>query len=239
MKTFSAITEPEELAKYLSQKGRTRSDYLCQYTRVECLKKILENKTLLLNNPSAMNDLEEFKNYNSNIANSMYFTCFMTGQDESVGMWAMYAPDWIDGVQISIRRDDFYKLLELKSFVKQDKDFHDLGTEVTGAGWSVSMARVAYFDEDRNFLSVSDSHNVKFTKGKLKDNCLAGFVKDDVWSYEKEIRLILKGKPAKVMPFDHAVIDISDALNNMEIKLSPYFADANLKVIKKAMYAKW
>ena len=66
---------------------------------------MIRSKTMHLSNAKFMNDQLEFQNGDATIWRDLFFSCFMMEDDESIGMWGMYAQPWRDGVKITIPRD--------------------------------------------------------------------------------------------------------------------------------------
>ena len=121
--SFDTIDNLNDLKKYLDSGARlNNSQYLYQYTTVSALVNMLRGKTMHLSNAKYMNDQLEYQNGDPEIWKNLFFSCFMMEEDESIGMWSMYAQPWRDGVKISIPKvilrrwvDETKELIEISA----------------------------------------------------------------------------------------------------------------------------
>ena len=125
--SFETIADSYQLIDYLDAKARLNSSkYLYQYTTVNALVNMIRSKTLHLANAKNMNDQLEYQNGDPKVWNDLFFSCFMMEDDESIGMWSMYAQPWREGVKISLPREvlrkwvaDTTEILEVSQATKQ------------------------------------------------------------------------------------------------------------------------
>ena len=84
---------------------------------------MLRSQTMHLSNAKYMNDQLEYQTGDPEIWKNLFFSCFMMEEDESIGMWSMYAQPWRDGVKISIPKDILRRWVkETKEIIELEKD---------------------------------------------------------------------------------------------------------------------
>lgn len=232
-KSFSSITKPEDLVTYLSSSSARLNSvkYLTHYTKVNGLKGMLKSKIWILNNPATMNDGLELSKYPKEAWEKVFYACFMTEQAESIAMWSMYAQPWEDGLQLSISADD---LLRWKSESKTVFEIDPLTKQKTGESTDqaeIRLTKVAYtnYDSGRTGEPVNITcgtvTNTNFIRPYSNEEFI-GFIKDDAWKNEQEIRLRVD-LPSD-LDYKLIGIEIPDyILENMIITKGPRF-DGNL-----------
>lgn len=191
---FKEIKDVDKLVAYLSDYSNRlkNTDMLCQYTSLTAVVNIVKNKYWYLGSPKNMNDGLELQN-GLRRENKLYFSSFMAEQKESIAMWSMYAQPWQDGVMISIPTSEFKKWVRgINMIYAANKDKTcDEESKFNLNKFSVSLTRVAYSNQDENgnvsSLSCGTAKNTIFKS--VDDKSLRGYIKDEAWSYEKEVRL--------------------------------------------------
>lgn len=241
---FKVINHPDKLIAYLNNgAARTEnSSYVYHYTTLHSLKAIINSGTLHLGNPWNMNDRLELKKGDSLRWRKLVFSSWMTEDDESIGMWSMYAQPWENGVKISLPSK------KMREWLKKVKTIH-LVEKQDNNQWET----VQYLDKlkDLDFLGLSavaysneessEEKNKKITWSTVSNEIitrpseyrqLTGFIKDMAWSYEKEIRIKVETKTPK---YDinissskrkdvRIAIDLTDdIISSMIITKSPLF----------------
>ena len=103
---FSSLEDIYDLIEYLNASSRLNSSpYLYQYTSISALVNMIKTKTMHFGNAKDMNDQLEYSNGDPEIWKDLFFTCFMSEEDESIGMWSMYAQPWHEGVKLSFPKE--------------------------------------------------------------------------------------------------------------------------------------
>lgn len=230
--SFDTIDNLNDLKKYLDSGARlNNSQYLYQYTTISALVNMLRSKTMHLSNAKYMNDQLEYQNGTPDIWENLFFSCFMMEEDESIGMWGMYAQPWREGVKISIPKD------ALKRWVKETKELIEISQETkqpTGRvisdtdAFKIWMSAVAYsnFDGlnlkgDEEILRCGGQEN-KILKKVPHQPELTGYIKDMAWSYEREVRV--KTQFDNSAGFERVAIRMPDyIIESMVITPSPLF----------------
>lgn len=220
LKSFDSLKTPEELKEYLSNvlKYHQPKAYF-HYTKLSTVIKIYETGTFKAAQIKNMNDGLE-KDFASDCKE--YFTCLMGSIVENFGMWAMYGGIGTHLSSSETANDDIYVKIKipsdkLKDFVINNND--------------VSMRAIAYTnfnsqikkDKKPSIIRCGTCENKE--KIDILDNCLHGYIKDNAWSYEKEIRLVSKKE----------FIDISSILNSFTVIPSPNNSIQECKMIFKRL----
>ena len=238
------LSTPGELVSYLDSPRRMQSSqYLYQYTTISALINMIRTHTMHLGNAKYMNDQLEYQNGSSDVWNNLFFTCFMMEDDESIGMWSMYAQPWRDGIKISIPKDI------LKKWVSEVHEIIEISQETkrpTGRKldsldeFRVWISAVAYSNaEGINLKKTSEFLQVGTVKNELIHNphtCpeLTGYIKDMAWSYEKELRI--KAQFDNWQGFQRVAISLPDyVINSMIITASPLFEGDLTTRLKEAI----
>ena len=239
---FRDIRSADELIKYLSDSSRRleNSDYIYHYTSLANAIKIIAGQVWHLASPRDMNDQLEYRTGDPSRWKDIFFTSFMTEEKENIGMWSMYAQPWEAGVKIAIPSKtarewiaDIRKIYEISI-----EDYKKTGREMTlEKGW-LKLVSVAYTNAFEARLSGKPkliwSNQINSHIQDFPCEELTGYVKDQAWAYEKEIR-IMADFPNKDS-FQRAAIDVPDAVvDSMILTPSPLFEGDFYSEIQKAV----
>lgn len=230
--SFDTIANSTDLIKYLDESYRLKnSTYLYQYTSISALVNMLRSQTMHLANAKYMNDQLEYQNGDQEIWKNLFFSCFMMEEDESIGMWSMYAQPWRDGVKISIHKDI------LRRWVKETKELIEISQitkQPTGRvisdtdAFKIWLSAVAYSNydglslkEDAEILRCGTQEN-KILRNVPHQPELTGYIKDMAWAYEKEVRV--KTQFDNSVGFERVAIKMPDyVIDSLVITPSPLF----------------
>lgn len=239
--SFDAIDNSIDLKKYLDFGSRLNSSqYLYQYTTISALINMLRSQTMHLSNAKYMNDQLEYRNGDPQIWKNLFFSCFMMEDDESIGMWGMYAQPWREGVKISIPKDilrrwisEISELIEISQETKQPT-----GRKISDASaFKVWISTVAYSNfEGLEAKSVAETLRCGGQENRILKNAprrpeLTGYIKDMAWSYEKEVRV--KAHFNNEMGFERIAIKMPEyVIDSLVITPSPLFEGNIIERIK-------
>lgn len=138
-------------------------------------------------------------------------------------MWAMYAQSWNDGVMIAIPLNKFKDWVKGSNIICcADKTMKKAITSRELKKDHLSASRVAYALKEENgvVLSTGSVKNSNFKK--VNTSLLSGYIKDDAWSYEKELRLRVDTEEDN--EFGAVAVKIpDDVINSMMITKDPRF----------------
>ena len=238
---FKEICTTENLKKYLSSSRILENDkYIYHYTNLEAALSIIKNGYWILFNPCNMNDKLEFSNYDEKDYENIFFTSFMSEQKESIAMWTMYAQPWDVGVKIAIESKAFKKWIqEIEVVYSADAKRKTVSEETTISvnkknkeKSRLLIHKVAYINSDDKKIICGRANN-KHLVDKITNTELIGYIKDDAWEYEKELRLrfdVLTGQK-----YDAVAIKLTDDLiSAIEIVKGPKFnGDLKEKIKEK------
>ena len=196
---LSKVSTPQELISYLSSNDRVDSSkQVYHYTRLSSILSIIKSGYWIVRSPKGMNDSFEYQNWDESDWKNIFFISFMSEQKENIGMWSLYAQPWPNGVKVSIDAKAF------KNWIKNTKTIYKANPETfevyesvaftVGENAKIKYAAVAYSD----FESHNESTTEHIHVGGAKNDALkvatgvptlAGYIKNDAWDYEKEVRL--------------------------------------------------
>ena len=156
--------------------------------------------------------------------NKTYISCFTFG-GENMAMWGLYCLPWEDGVRISIPNAELNRWINDINVIYKiiGQEYQPLYDD-----FDLSVNDMIYIDNKGEKISMTNkgslniSNNPKFNDIDKKP-IMTGYIKNKAWSYEHEIRLLLKCK------HEHNNIDIiaiklpNYVINKMTITTGPYF----------------
>ncbi len=234
---FKNIKTSDELIAYLSDINRRLSNnsMIYQYTNLSSAINIIKNGYWYLGTPKNMNDGLELQQ-GTDAWDNIFFSSFMTEQKESIAMWSMYAQPWENGVMISI------PVREFKQWVKDIRIVYsadpkskkiDRNNFVYLNNAKISVTKVAYSNQNNNkkyrLITCGSAQNSILKR--LDDPKLIGYIKNDAWSYEKEVRL--RVDLGTDFDFQGVAIDIPDYLiNSLTITNGPRFKGDIMEQVK-------
>jgi hypothetical protein len=234
---FEKIKNANELQSYLRDMTRRldNTKMVCQYTGLRAALSIISKKYWYLGNPKNMNDGLEIQQ-GLDTRDNIFFSSFMIEKSESVAMWSMYAQPWEDGVMISIPKAQFKKwkkdIRKIYSADPQSKKVDEnMYVELDKA--EVSVTRVAYIKQDINgkIEKISCGGAKNDLLKSINAPSLIGYIKDDAWSYEKEIRL--RVDLDQDIHYEGIAVDVPDyIIDSMVITKGPRFNGDLMERIK-------
>ena len=218
MSKFEDLKTVSQLKTYLDTVlSRKQPKYYYHYTKLSSLVKIYENGNFKAARIKNMNDRLE-----KDIAGDCpdYFTCLMGSAIESFGMWAMYG-----GIGAHIEKDNSDVTKDV--YVKIKIPVESIKKLIKDSKGSLELRRIAY--TNINAQLKNDSNQATIYCGTVKntnrinclDSVLKGYIKDNAWSYEKEVRIVSKKDS----------VDISSVLDSFRIIPSPNNSMQECKII--------
>ncbi len=200
-KKVKDIKNIDELASFLKEKGENHKNYN-HYTTSWSLNLILKNSTLRFTrgNSKNLNDWHEWNEKGKqDIWNKTYIACFSYGDFEKMAMWGLYCLPSKEAVRLTIPQKalSFVKKFNSNNSgikIYKDEDKKELiGNEAIK---SIILSDVFYFKDNRPqshngaIFTFSENHVVNLLD---KENA-TGIIKNHSWSYEKEVRIIIRFK---------------------------------------------
>lgn len=231
---FRKIENAQDLARYLDDADRRleNSPYLYHYTTLPRAIAILKSETWHLAGAADMNDRLEYENGDPARWKNLFFSCFMVESRESIGMWSMYAQPWEQGVKIAIPKNAALRWIKGVTEILEisPKNFQPTGRAVPSGRAALTLSAVAYSNAD-SLERKGEEERLAWSTNRYNYNIknavhipeLTGYVKDDAWSYEREIRV--KARFHNTQGFRRVAIRLpEEVINSMVITASPLFA---------------
>ncbi len=199
---FKEIDEVDDLVKFLISNAKMMQNtndgdenYVYHYTKQSAIESIIKSGSWYLNSPFNMNDgLEKQYIKKANIEN-LYFSSFLTKDEESIAMWSMYSLPWENGVLIRIPIKSLKDWIKTKpSVYKANRINDELQRGAKLSDVKIVLHYIAYTNmmkvtsKGKNIVYVGKQANNRLNL-KNEEAKLAGYLKDTAWSYEKEVRL--------------------------------------------------
>lgn len=194
---LSKVSTHQALISYLSSNDRLDSSkQVYHYTRLSSILSIIKSGYWVIRSPKDMNDNFEYQNWNENDWTNIFFISFMSEQKENIGMWSLYAQPWHEGVKVAIEARAFKNWIKnTKSVYKANPNTFEVDEHSSftiGEAAKIKFTSVAYSDfelpskPEHIHVGAAQNDILKTVTGVPS---LAGYIKNDAWDYEKEIRL--------------------------------------------------
>lgn len=202
---------------------------------------MLQSGYFFLGKPKNMNDQYEWSCGDTEIWERTYFASFMAESSESIGMWSMYAQPWAEGVRLSIPKGICKKWIDSTDVLHKvfDKSCTLETVEIADSAlrWGFESVVYAGLDKDGKSKNRFGSQSNTILENLTEDRSLTGFVKDNAWSYEKEIRLKVTLKEA--VNCDRLAIKMTDeVINSLLITPSPLFQGDFMEKLEESIRSK-
>lgn len=248
---FKDYTTADQIIDYLkkpfSRTGgiKKNESYVYHYTCYEKMLLMLKSKTFWLSSPQGLNDQHEYTQFPKEIWEGMYLASFVGQEEESMAMWSMYGKKWEQAVKIAFRADLFEEamLKGNKKYVKNNSTIDELIPESEQNDYFSSIAYIRNTKRNK-MLQCGTVANTKVLKSEQEflPNQFVGFVKDIVWSYEKEVRFVVKVDPKisnnkyKKIEVDLGYESAKELWKTVEITPSPNFTGDLLERLRNDGY---
>ncbi len=231
----------QDLQVYLS--SQLKSDQrLYHYTSYASLVSILKYKSLRLTRIDLLNDKAEVKLSESSGYEQVYIMSF-TQEKEYVSMWAMYGA--LSGIKLRV---DFSMVKLINSidnnFYRDDRrrnKINVLGRDEKHKGYfskkDFLISPIVYIDKKQNLLRYHENYFKNLTYDESMRFDLKGFLKYDVWEFEREIRLRVRacaGEESCCPEYIFAGIN-DDLIKDLRITFNPWISEDMKEEIKKSL----
>ncbi len=233
IKNFKSIETIDDMLSFLGVKGNNHN-YYHHYTNIDSLIKMIHSKFFLLTrgNSVNINDQHEYRAKGSaELWDKTYLGSFAYGDSENMAMWGLYGLPWEEAVRISIPKKAMKKWIEGVSDVFSAEIINgNLRTEHLRISFQAKLSDIVYIDEKQNSASsklywnseMLALNNRVLLKGIDLEPQMTGFIKNDAWKYENEVRvhIQLRRKTGK----ERLAIRLTDeVISSMTITAGPYF----------------
>ena len=212
---------------------------ISQYTNLEALKKIIENKTLRLTRIDKLNDHVENSKIHPLWAKKVYVACFTHREHESYFFWNTYCKNKSYGVMISFPTDFLQNLPVHPDEKCQEAPLEFIKRTVPNVAFSKDVSRNTWAVFDYSCVDISYiPRNITLEKSEFQNESsnFQGRLKYVEWDMENETRLRVSIRP-KCREVSSMVNEQSyykpdngylyvklstECLESMTITLSPY-----------------
>lgn len=200
IKKHTEVTSCKTLASFIEGKEKNHTHYY-HYSSIDAIDNILKEKAIRVSSMTTSNDITEHRCFGADTY-TKFQLCFSTGTTENLPLWFLYA-----GVNGTGARIDFPKST-IQDFMNPtnmhlslcDSSTNELITDLKiGKNCRIQFLDVIYREKEGCAYRVK-YNNRMFTKlpatefGNYEQSH-RGFIKDIIWFYEKETRLIVDVRP--------------------------------------------
>lgn len=221
MPEFKDIKSAAEINQLLTEKAWSHTEYY-HYSDIKSIKGILSDKKIWISSMCFSNDVTEHDRFGDETYR--YFQlCFSTGTTENLPLWFLYSGRNGRGMRISFPKKVISKLCsaasaELELFNRKTEDRIKLVPEKNCKIYFQDVLyRKAEGDKYRLKYNTKVNNNFPTEEMYTVDKKNKGFIKDIIWFYEKETRLLVE--------VDDGVID-KDLFQNE--RKSPYIVELTI-----------
>lgn len=246
MKKFSELTTSEEISSLIDEKAFKHTNYY-HYSDIEGIKGILNNKKLWISSMCFSNDCTEHNRFGDETYRYFQF-CFSTGTTENLPLWFLYSGTNGNGARISFDKKVIKDLCDFKNInlelidTNNDKKLEQL---VPDKNCSVEFKDIIYrVKEGKKFRLKYNNHvNKNFSIDEMRkfEEKNPAFVKDIIWYYEKETRILIKVFSDKIKkelfenaeksPYRIELTIPDNCYSNINLSLSPVYSKDNINLI--------
>lgn len=211
---FSNFKTCEEIKIYLDKPFWYTTKSVFHYTSLDSLVKIFDEKRLKFSKFESTNDILEEKIVTEETKKKNFFSLMKT-QIDNYGMWAMYG---------GLTKSDYKSLKDV--CVKIEFPVSTLKKYISDKNLNANL--IAYTNlikpKRKNIITCGTVKNKIITE--IKKDILSGYLKDDIWKNEEELRLW------SVNEYEN--ID-DEFLASLKLIPSPcYTADEYVDILKKS-----
>lgn len=258
VKTRRRVLTVTDVTKFL-QLAAAGHRWLYQYTNLDSLRKMWESKKLYLTLAQHLNDQIEYTACDPMKWKTCYLACFSFGSVENMGMWKMYGRKATDSIRLAFPgrelRDAIKKVVKAHSVYLPGEGKNGIVDYKT---WKQPNLDISFHDviyEYGRHYEIEDSNgNHRHRLGTmlwnrkmaLEKSChvfdnyrdypeFATYVKDVIWAYENETRLVIQSEKVDPQP-PKIAIDISKVLERVTVQLGPNFVGGIERIHREVGY---
>lgn len=180
-----------------------RPDYLYQYTTIESLALILKTRSIKFNSLAFVDDLEEMKGRDIDMAGKLVFTsCWTNNKEENIALWNMYA-EKMKGIRIGL---PIYPFEDSKKFIEEQVKKDNLVLIEYGSEEIILPENICTW-KDLKMFHYYQLRKISYTNDEKKlfpeimkkndENCIAirnmdlGLYKRSCWEFQQEWRYLI------------------------------------------------
>lgn len=249
MKEFKDIKSAEEINQLLTEKAWSHTEYY-HYSDIEAIKGILSGKKIWISSMCFSNDTTEHGRFGDETYR--YFQlCFSTGTTENLPLWFLYSGKNGRGMRISFPKKVISKLCSDASveLVLVNLKTEDRTKLVPEKNCMIYFRDVLYrkAERDKYRLKYNTRVNNNFPAEEMDkvNEKNRGFIKDIIWFYEKETRLLVEVNDEAIdkrlfqnereSPYRVELTIPDECYKNIGITFSPVYGEKDTGEINKIL----
>lgn len=228
MKKFTELNSYDDLELYMEDREYKHTNYF-HYSDIKGINGILENKKIWISSMMYSNDAKENDAFGDETYR--YFQlCFSTGKSENLPLWFLYSGVNGNGARINFPKKSIKKLLDPSNLkIELVETASDKKIELwPNINCELSFRDILYRQHMEKQCRIIHNciSNFCIEEKALKkyEENYRGFIKDPIWFYEKEARILVK--------VDANLIDKSLFWKDQDLKnrkeKSPYRIDCQI-----------
>lgn len=241
MNNFKDIVTANQINSLIEEKSYSHT-YYYHYSDLDGINGILNSKKIYVSSMCFSNDISEHSKFGDETYR--YFQlCFSTGTTENLPLWFLYSGTNGKGGRISLSKKSIQKWINFENMkmelVCDIKETNDILKNNENCKIEFKDIIYCHKESGKYRLKYNTQVNNNFYDSEMqsveKDN--KGFLKDIIWFYEKETRLLVKVAENMIDKtlFQHAEkspyrIELSipdNCYKDIGIMLSPVFDGSN------------
>ena len=228
---FKQLTTTSDLLEFLKKKGMNHN-YYHHYTSLESVIKIIASEFFLLTRGTAtcMNDQQEcLAKGSQELWNQTYIGSFSYGDSENMAMWGLYSLPWEDAVRISIPKSAMLKWISgIDQVYKVTLPI--LEKEEISPLPRVVLSDIVYTNGKQNDITSKlywNNSSIRVNENQFYGIDyrpeMTGFIKNDAWRYENEVRIHIQLQ--RDIQSERIGINIPpEVIDSLMITAGPYFS---------------
>lgn len=246
MNKFKDIFNADEINTLIKEKAYTHTQYY-HYSDLGGINSILDTQKIWVSSMCYSNDATEHDRFGDDTYR--YFQlCFSTGTTENLPLWFLYSGTNGKGARISLSKKSIEKLIDFPCMKMKLVNIHsgEITTLIAEDNCSIEFKDVIYRkkEAEKYRLKYNTQVNNSFSTNEMikVESENKAFIKDIIWFYEKETRLLIKVDESLIDKklFKNAVkppyrIELSipdECYKDIDVMLSPAYEDGNETEIK-------
>lgn len=245
---FNDILTAEQINSLIEEKAYSHTNYY-HYSDLGAIQGILSGKKIYISSMCFSNDISEHSKFKDTYR---YFQlCFSTGTTENLPLWFLYSGINGKGARISLSKKSIKKWLDFGKMEmclvrvtddennKNNKSIPLKNNENCRIEFKDVIYRKKEYDKYRLKYNTQVNNNFPGSEMSKIEICNEGFLKDIIWFYEKETRLLIDVKQdiideslfrdAKKAPYRIELTIPDECYKDIDVTLSPVYDESNAR----------
>lgn len=230
---FKEVENIPQLLDFQKDRGTRHRNYY-HYTNIDSIIKIIKSGYWHLTSgySDKLNDQQEMQKGSFERWQRTYLGCFAYGDNENMAMWGLYGLPWEEAVLVSIPQKQMLAWIQ-KDMTIYSAAYNGVGFEydiINHNSLGVELVDIVYISgyrgSENNKIhyqgnSIPIHNNYAFSEIS-EDKRITGFLKNNAWSYEQEVRIRVELEN-KIKSEKIAIKMPDELINSITITAGPYF----------------